>query len=308
MCRKNLVSVIIPTYSRNETLVRALESVINQTYQNIEILVIDDNSPESEWRVKTEEIMERYVGDKRVRYLKNKRNLGGAGARNEGIKAARGEYLAFLDDDDYYYPNKIEKQLNLFLSSINEKLALVYCFAELIDKDGEIQYIYKENYRGNCLYEAIRYDCIAATSRWMVRKSCLESVGGFSIVPSKQDSTVILKLLEQGYEIDCVEEVLSQYGNSSSERISMGNLKNLEGQKLFIQKCRKNYDKFNFEQILSIEFIFAYKLFWLSDNNGLISERNRQFRRMLKCNIKETLIMVGKYFYHKLRGRVGGKK
>lgn len=297
----DLVSVIIPTYSRNDQLIRAIESVQNQTYKNIEILVIDDNPADSEWRIKTEKLMKKYENDSRVRYMKNPYNMGGAGARNEGIRAATGEYLAFLDDDDYYYPQKVEKQLLMFLQSDNEKLALVYCYAECIDKEGKVIHVYRENYRGNCLYEAIRYSCIASTSRWMVRKSCLQMVGNFSIVPSQQDSTVILKLLEQGYELDCVEEILSCYDDSGSLRISMGSVKNIEGLRMYKERCMKNYNNFDLDQILEIEFMFAYKFFWLNDKNGFTAERNKQLKWMLKCNFFKSLYMVSKYYLNKLK-------
>ena len=79
-----LVSVVIPTYSRNTTLCKAIDSVINQTYKNLEIIVVDDNPADSEWRQSTEKLMEQYKKDSRVRYLKNKQNLGGSRARHEG--------------------------------------------------------------------------------------------------------------------------------------------------------------------------------------------------------------------------------
>src|SRR5690625_1431721 len=76
------VSVIIPTYKRSDFLERALESVLAQSYANIEVVVVDDNEPNSSFRAKTEEKMKKYSEDKRIKYIKNKKNLGGALARN----------------------------------------------------------------------------------------------------------------------------------------------------------------------------------------------------------------------------------
>ena len=108
---EELISVIIPTYKRIDTLERALDSVFNQTYTNIELIVVDDNAKFPETREKVEKIIEKYNG--KIKLIKNKDNLGGGLSRNEGIKVASGKYIAFLDDDDEYYPEKLEKQYSL---------------------------------------------------------------------------------------------------------------------------------------------------------------------------------------------------
>lgn len=279
-----LVSVVIPTYSRNDMLERAINCIQKQTHQNLDIIVVDDNPPESEFRLATQKIMQKYVEDKRIRYIQNPKNLGGAGARNVGIEASKGEYIAFLDDDDLYYPDKIEKQLQVFLDSNSEKLALVYCDVEHVGKNDHVDCVIKKRYKGNCLYEAIEDDCLAATSMWLVKKSLLESVGNFSIVPCKQDSTVILKLLEKGYEVDFVPEVLCSYRNvSSGVRISLGP-KKVEGELLFYDACCKVYDRMTPRQIRYIEFSFAKRLYILyshrkqAGKENMIAERNKMWR------------------------------
>lgn len=258
-----LVSVVIPTYSRNEILERALQSVLKQTHENLDIIVVDDNPPESPYRIVTQQLMEKYKSEQRIRYIQNLKNLGGAGARNVGIEAALGEYIAFLDDDDEYYPEKIEKQLQVFLNSNSDKLALVYCDVEHVGRNNHVDCVVRKRYRGNCLYKAIEDDCIASTSMWLVKKDLLESVGNFSIVPCKQDSTVILKLLEKGYEVDFVPEVLCRYHNvTGGVRISLGP-KKIEGELLFYDDCQKIYERMTPKQIRYIEFSFAKKLYIL---------------------------------------------
>ena len=153
--------------------------------------------------------------------MKNKENLCGAGARNEGIKAASGDYIAFLDDD-VYFERKIEKQLECFLKSDNEKLALVFCDSEMTMDDDVFVCNTYHHYSGNCLYEAMRYICLAPTSQWMAKKEALIFVGMFTIVPCKQDATLILKLLANGYEGDYVPEVLSRYCNYRSKNAYHG--------------------------------------------------------------------------------------
>ena len=111
------VSVIIPTYKRSHFLQRAIDSVLNQTYKNLEIIVVDDNEPNSDFRKKTEMKMQKYADNTKVVYIKNNKNLGGALARNEGIFNATGDYITFLDDDDIYLPQKIEVQLGYMLKN-----------------------------------------------------------------------------------------------------------------------------------------------------------------------------------------------
>lgn len=280
-----LVSVVIPTYSRNEMLSRAIDCILEQTHSNLDIIVVDDNPPESEYRTSTEQLMKKYEADERVRYIQNEKNLGGAGARNVGIEAAKGEYIAFLDDDDEYYPDKIEKQLAVFLNSNSDKLALVYCDVAHVGKEGtHVDCVIKKRHRGNCLYEAIVDDCLASTSMWLVKKTHLNAVGNFTIVPCKQDSTVIIKLLEAGYEVDYVPEVLCLYRNyRDGVRISFGP-KKIQGEELFYDLCKKNFDKFTTKQRRSIEYSFAVRLYLLystkkfNNSEGLKEQRNKMWR------------------------------
>lgn len=107
-----LVSVVIATYRREESLEKAIMSVINQTYSNVEIIIVDDNSNE-EWNNKVDKIIGkcRIATATPIIYIKNEYNMGSARTRNIGIDNASGEYITFLDDDDVYLPQKIEYQV-----------------------------------------------------------------------------------------------------------------------------------------------------------------------------------------------------
>ena len=102
-----LVTVIIPTYRRATLLARAIEHVRRQTYRNLEIIVVDDGSPDSTGDV----VRTNAAQDSRIRYVRHERNKGLPAARNTGIRAATGEYIAFIDDDDEWRADKIERQL-----------------------------------------------------------------------------------------------------------------------------------------------------------------------------------------------------
>src|SRR5699024_450228 len=109
----DLVSVIIPTYNRAYLITDAINSVLKQTHKNFELLIIDDYSTDS-----TESIVKGY-DDPRVSYLKNNRSKGAQGARNTGIFADKGEWVAFLDSDDIWLATKIEEQLSIIKSKKN---------------------------------------------------------------------------------------------------------------------------------------------------------------------------------------------
>ena len=120
-----LVSIIIPTYKRAEMLPRAISSVLEQTYNNIEVLVVNDNEPDDVFTAKARETVDSFQ-DNRLRLITQERHINGAVARNVGIKASKGEYISFLDDDDYIDANKIERQVEV-LSKLNDSWGGVCC-------------------------------------------------------------------------------------------------------------------------------------------------------------------------------------
>ena len=125
-----LVSVIIPTYNRAHFLRLTLESIVSQTYQNIEIFVIDDGSPNNEAEIVCKEFA-------KVSYCKINNSGGPAKPRNVGIQKAKGKYLAFVDDDDIWLPNKLEKQVQILEQ--NPEFGLVHGCCEVINNEGILQ-------------------------------------------------------------------------------------------------------------------------------------------------------------------------
>jgi glycosyltransferase involved in cell wall biosynthesis len=105
------VSIIIPTYNRAHMLLKAIQSVLNQTYQDFEVIMVDDGSTNN-----TEEVV-RNLRDERIQYFQHEKNRGVAVSRNTGIQVANSKYIAFLDSDDEWFPTKLEKQVNRFKES-----------------------------------------------------------------------------------------------------------------------------------------------------------------------------------------------
>jgi glycosyltransferase involved in cell wall biosynthesis len=124
-----LVSVIIPTYNREKLLPRAIDSVINQTYPNWELLIVDDRSSDN-----TEALVKKYISmDSRIKYLKNRRKKGPSGARNYGIINSKGEYIAFLDSDDEWAPHHLEESIYVLE---NYNMSLSFALWITIFEDG----------------------------------------------------------------------------------------------------------------------------------------------------------------------------
>ena len=195
-----LVSVIIPTYNKSHFLKHTIESVINQTYSNIEIIVIDDGSTDN-----TEELAKSY-GSK-IKYIKQN-NLGGTASRNTGIKSATGKYLNFLDHDDLFLPEKIEKQVRVLES--NPKVGFVHCRYFFIDEIGKQLakvFILPE---GN-IYKKLIAGCFIWSGAPLIRKSCIDKVGIFDESIWSSDWDMWLRIVKEETRIACVQEPLGEY-------------------------------------------------------------------------------------------------
>lgn len=128
-----LVSVIMPSWNTSNFIAESIQSVIDQTYENWELIIVDDCSTDN-----TDEVVARFT-DKRIRYFKNEKNSGAALSRNRGLREARGEWIAFLDSDDLWSPKKLEHQS----SFMNEHgYTLSYTEYEKIDEESKPLQIY----------------------------------------------------------------------------------------------------------------------------------------------------------------------
>jgi len=195
---KPLVSVIIPTYKRSDTLPRALESVLRSTWKSVEIIVVDDNNNGDEFRKKTEALMSGYVTKyQNIIYLKHEVNKNGSAARNTGIRKASGKYIMFLDDDDEILPLKIEKQVE-YLESHDESWGA--CYTSYSDyKNGKFFSGSAETSEGNLLInELARNLFVHAGSNLMVRHEVVTDLNGFDeSFQRNQDVEFLIRLLKK---------------------------------------------------------------------------------------------------------------
>ena len=174
--RSPRVSVVIPAYNSDSFISRAIDSVLSQTYEDYEIIVVDDGSVDF-----TQDVVSRYC--ERVKYIKQE-NMGAGAARNRAVQGSKGEYIAFLDADDAWGPEKLEKQV-AFLDDF-PGYVMVYSDMSHFEDDIKINdsYLHERDYKwvasGRIFMNLLR-ECFIFTPTVMVRKCCFNSVGGFDV-------------------------------------------------------------------------------------------------------------------------------
>ena len=253
------VSIIIPTYKRADKIERAIKSATNQTYKNIEIIVVDDNSEFPSERKKTTDIVKKYP---KVILIQNKKNLGGGLTRNEGIKKSTGEFIAFLDDDDEYHPQKIEEQVALFNKLKNShKIGLVYCYQQVFTPNGKKKHIEKCDHEGHQLFNHMKHS-LMPTSCWLCPKTIFNQGIKFENVKSQQDATILLRILGAGYEVFRVPKPLVNfYLHDNHEGISTYNEQYIKNIEEYHKKCREYFGQFSKSQQKELEYYFKNRIF-----------------------------------------------
>ena len=200
MNMRAIVSVIIPTYGGNKSLKRALDSVLQQDYSPFEVIIVDDNNPGTKQRLETENMMKEYVNDERVIYIQHETNKNGSAARNTGARASKGEYLAFLDDDDIFLQGKLRKQV-LYLES-HSKYDAVYCWRL---ESGQVIGSQK---KGNLSASLLDLTFTPCTCSLMIRREAYFSISGFDESYRRHQDYEFLLRFFQKYKIGVVEEPL----------------------------------------------------------------------------------------------------
>jgi len=205
------VSVIIPTYNRARLLPRALASVLHQQAV-LEVLVVDDGSSDD-----TEAVVRTHV-DPRIRYLRQPRNRGAAAARNRGLDEARGEFIALLDSDDEWLPDKLALQLALF-QRLPATVGMVYTGCETVDRRGVRQSLMLPTARGDIFHRLLERNLLhGAPSNALLRREAAARTGGFDeAMPAIEDYDYWLRL-SCHYQVDFVAAPLSRYHDPEPDR------------------------------------------------------------------------------------------
>jgi glycosyltransferase involved in cell wall biosynthesis len=291
------VSIIIPTYNREHLLGRAIQSVLDQTYQNFELIIVDDGSTDD-----TERLVKSFNSEK-IRYIRHGENKGPSAARNTGIQSAKGDYIAFQDSDDEWMPRKLEKQMRTF-ETAQPEVGIVYTdfifittnkrkfmpAAGVSPKDGDI---FSNLLKGN-------FVSLQAT---VVKRECFERAGIFDErFPPLADWELLLRM-SRHYQFKCINEPLViMYRQPDS--ISENKRAYIRAHKLILEAY--------FQDIKQVKTVLAWHYFKLGHllcSYGELSQGRSYFIRSLKAhllNIKALggflASLLGKNVYHIVAG------
>lgn len=199
-----LVSVVIPTYKRPDMIGRAVQSVYNQTYKNIEIIVVDDNGEGTEMQVETAKVMAMFPG---VTYLIHEKNKGGSAARNTGWRVAKGSYITFLDDDDELADAKIEKQVAV-LDVLDEKWGACYTGYHILMQNGKVQRSSTCKSGDVYLNALMRTLFMGSGSNLLLRKSAVDAVNGYDETFARNQDIEFMARVFERYKLAYVDEDL----------------------------------------------------------------------------------------------------
>jgi len=270
-----IVSVVIPTFNRAHLVGQAIKSVLCQTYQGFEIIVVDDASIDN-----TEEVVKGF-GNPRIHFLRNSQNHGASWARNSGAEVAQGEYLAFLDSDDLWYPEFLERQLTA-LNDFPLDVGMICC--SMVRKQGESHSVITPSatyltFDGN-LVQARGGLC---SSSFVVRRAAFHTIGGFDVnFSSFQDFDFLLRM-SANYRVEASNDILMEY-RLGKDSISVNIDKKTKGLERIVNTYKQD--------ILRLGVMHRY-LFWLGQHyvlSGNLEMGRRLWVQALRYQVLDAKI------------------
>lgn len=235
---QSLVTAVVTTYDRPESAKRAITSVVEQTYAPLECIVVEDGTDTGVHR------WIREAGHDEVRYVRHAENQGLAGSRNTALALAGGDYVAFLDDDDVWKPDRIERQMTL-LKSLSaperRKVAVVYCGVE--SRHGEkVQSILHPENDGDLANSIRERGASTVQSACLFRKTALLDVGGYDeSLPSSIDHDIWMALATGGYEVRALDEPLVVSDTEFAASMMTDTNNRIDGVSMYVDKWLPTY-------------------------------------------------------------------
>lgn len=286
-----LVSVIIPTYKGSMQLGRAIKSVCEQTYRNIEVIVIDDNGDGTEDQRKTENVINALNISVPFQYIKHSKNRNGACARNTGISASKGEYICFLDDDDYFLPEKIEKCVDV----LEKKRTFDGVYTSVgIKKNKGVEIISTAHEEGN-LYKFLLLDeCYFGTgSNIFITKRAISKIKGFDESFRRNQDVEFMLRFFRCFKILAIPDILVLKGTNGTYNIPSYKI---------MKECKKLLRKKFTDEIRSLgadlikfdknetESLYSTALF--SKDGRLKMIQRKELEKYRELSFKEKLMFI----------------
>ena len=279
------ISVIIPTYNRANLLKEGISSVLKQTYQNFELIIVDDGSLNN-----TEKIVKGFK-DQRIVYLKHEKNRGVAESCNTGVKKAMGDYVFILNDDDLIVPWALEKLIKKIKQSDLENLGGVYGWSWWINDKGKTLRIINLKKRGYIFDMILKKQIF---TNLLIKKEVFERVGVYNeSLLSNEDFDFYLRMAKK-YQFDFVPEILTIIRTHSQTHLSTFTKRHIRGHAKIIKKYSGNSRS---QKFLLVSF-FPPKIYvQLSNFKNIIMNKiklllNPEIKKDIKL-IKETLRREG---------------
>lgn len=287
-----LVSIIITTYKGQNKLKRAITSSLNQTYKNIEIIVVDDNDQDSIERKETEVVMQEFADNSKVRYIKHIKNKNGAAARNTGIEKSNGEYISFLDNDDLYLPNKVEKCVLCLYE--NSDYYGVYT-SVLLRLEGKSRSIIHANKRGNLQKDLLLdYMLIGTGSNLFISKSALKILKGFDENFLRHQDIEFLVRFFNNFKMINIDEVLVIKDNYKNEnKVNYAKMRDVK--KLFFSKFHmeiENLEDMDKERYYKNQYFELLTIACDSNKNQFIKEAKKSYFLYRDFSKKDIIIKI----------------
>ena len=291
------VSVILPTYNRAHTLLRSIESVLNQTYSNFELIIVDDGSTDN-----TTEVVKSF-NDSRIIYIKKSKNAGPASARNTGINNSRGKYIAFQDSDDEWLKEKLEKQILLLEKSDNNVGVVYSSFYKIMSNNNKVL-IPKSSIKEKegWIYKRLLSGNIVGMPVALIKKECFEKCGNFNENLHALEDWELFLRISKDYKFIFINEALV-ISYESPVSVSKNRINHINAIKTIL---KENYNEINKNNKLLSQYCYLIGKRLLDINN--FEEGKKWLNQSLKSDclnlkalVARILSMLGSNIYGQIR-------
>jgi len=283
------VSVVIGTNNRPNFLPRAIQTVLKQTFQDFEIIVVDDG-----FKIRADKIVSEFK-DRRIRYISNNIKKGCAGSKNIGIRNGRGEYVAFLDDDDEWLYDKLRIQMEKF-KNVPENVG--YCFTALtgVYDDREANSTVPDGI-GNYFERALAKFNGFLSSTLVIKRTVFDDVGLLSEeFPSHTDIDLVIRIAKKYKGIAINQPLIRLNLSQAYEHMASGYKKKIKGREMLLKKYEQ---EFNQRPKILAKHLFKLGIYYRND--GQCREAKKVLKNTWKVNFKY------RYFFHYLSMFFNGK-
>lgn len=279
-----MFSVIVPVYNREKSISRTIKSVLDQTYKDFELIVVDDCSTDNSWDIISE------IKDDHIISVKLSKNSGAAAARNQGIKLSRGKYISLLDSDDYYEPEFLELTAEA-LERTENNIGFSWTGVRYLQNNLKNEFIWVPQKRENPYLTFLHSLHIGTNSGVTFKKEVFENTGYFNTrLPAAEDTDFFLRL-SQDYSYSIIPKILVNIERDGKDRLSKNFKRIAEAYEYFLPQ---HFFAINRDDKLKKKYY--YKMMWLSYHNG-DKKKADFYYGLIPPNLRTLKVKIVKFLY-----------